>query len=132
MRKIIFTLSLLSSVGVFAQQSNKEAAALLEQKGYFGYFGYQLDEKHNINVNYAFSPKVPTNEIEISLHTPEPRPLSLKIVDLSGTTKLDWKPEQNLYLLKDKIDVSQLPAGRYKYIIMWEDKKVYEIPFEKK
>lgn len=132
MKKLLLSICLLSTVGAFAQQSNKEAVAIMEQKGYFGHFGYQLDEIHNINVNYAITPRVPTNEIQLTLHTPEPRPLSLVIEDMNGNAKLTWKPQQAVYLHETKVDVSALPAGKYKYVIMWADKNAFEIPFEKK
>lgn len=132
MKSLLLSIALLGTIGASAQQTNKEAMAQLQQKGYIGNFSYQLDELNRINVNYSITPKVPVNEIDLLLHTPEPRPLSLKIVDLSGNTKLEWKPLQELYLHETKVDVSKIPAGKYKYVIMWDNKAAHEIPFEKK
>lgn len=111
---------------------NEKAQAELDAKGHFGHFNYRFDEIHTINVNYAVTPKVATEKLNFTLHTPEPRPLSVAIINASGLKVKEWNPTQDSYIKEGEIDVKSLPAGNYKFVILWDKKKAHEIAFEKK
>jgi len=141
MKKVIYILAvtltvngLVSSHAAPPPTTNLNELARIEQekKGYMGNFTHVLEEKYQINVNYSFTPKVPTNEVEFLLHTPEPRPLSLAIKDANGKVVLQWAPENENYLHEGKLDVSKLKKGKYTYVIMWDGVSSHEIDFEKK
>lgn len=131
MKKILIIALLAFGTSAYAQQSNEEAVAQMESQGYFGNFAYQLDDIHTINVNYSFTPRVPTNNVEFSLHTPEPRPLSLRIINNSGEVVKEWLPKEQVYLKKGSINIANLPKGNYTYQILWDNKLAKEIPFKK-
>lgn len=138
MKKLLFTVALFISINSFAQSSgtpppnaNELAMIEMQKKGYFGNFAYLIDEIHQINVNYSFTPKVPTNEVKFIFHTPEPRPLSLAIKDHTGKVVMTWQPTEDTYIKEGSLDVSKLKKGKYTYVILWDNNEAHEIDFEK-
>lgn len=135
MRVVLFIFLTFISTTVFSQgidNENVKAQMELEKKGYFGHFDYKLDEVHSINVNYSITPKVPSNTVFFSLHTPEDRPLNIVITNTQGKKLVDANFTRNEYIKEGTFDLSKLKAGKYIYLIQWEGKEAFEIPFEKK
>lgn len=133
MKKLLIALALFAAIPAVAQENeNEKAMRELEKQGYFGNFGYRPDEIHTINVNYSITPRVPTTEVNVVLHTPEPRPLSIVVLNDQGKKVKSWDVQRDEYIKEGTIDVSSLKAGKYKYAILWDGKSAYEIPFEKK
>lgn len=93
--------------------SAQNADAVKNYDGVSGRFGYALNERETMNVNYSITPKNPTTVAHMMLHTPEAMPLSAKIMDASGKQVLSWMPEQKVYLYNVDLNVSKLSAGTY-------------------
>lgn len=139
MKKVLYILAVVFSINgasetFAAPPPNQNELARIEQekKGYIGNFTHLLEEKYQINVNYSFTPKVPTTQVDFMLHTPEARPLSIAIKDNNGKVVLEWAPKQENYYHEGSIDVSKLKKGKYTYVIMWDGVSTHEIDFEKK
>lgn len=132
MKKILLALALFAGVQSFAQNANEEAVNEAAKLGYGGSVGYKPDAVHTYNINYSITPRVPKRSIDIMLHTPEPRPLSLAIVNKAGKVVANWTPTPDNYILKGTLDISKLPAGAYTYRILWDGNTAKEIPFQKK
>lgn len=135
MKKILFVLALFASASISAQgieNENIKAKKELEKKGYFGHFDYKLDDIHAVNVNYSITPKVPTSTATFSLHTPEDRPLSIVVTNSQGKQLISGEFSRNEYIKEGTLNLSSLKPGKYIYVIKWEDKEAFEIPFEKK
>lgn len=134
MKKIILVISLLTlgANSLFAQENeNLKAVKEMEKKGFFGNFNYRYDDIHTINVNYSITPRIPTDKVNFTLHTPEARPLSIAIVNNEGVKVRSWTPDVQHYILEGSLDVTTLPKGKYAYIILWDNKEAYRIAFEK-
>lgn len=135
MKKILILIALFS-VGKLSAQSpdnpNVIAQKAQEEKGYLGSVSYKLDKIHTMNINYAITPKVPTTEITVSLHTPEAQPIGMYIANSSGKKIQEFVPSSNGYIKEGVMDISKLKPGKYVYVIHWEGDVAKEIPFEKK
>ncbi len=135
MRVVLFIFLTFISTSVYSQvieNENVKAQKELEKQGYFGHFGYQLDDVHNINVNYSITPKVPTSIANFNLHTPENRPLNIVVTNTQGKKLVEANFTRNEYIKEGTLDLSNLKAGKYIYLIQWDGKEAFEIPFEKK
>lgn len=105
--------------------SSQNAEAVKNYDGISGRFGYALNERETMNVNYSITPKTPTTVAHLMLHTPEAMPLSAKIVDASGKEVLSWVPTQKVYLYNSDLNVSKLVAGTYTVqLFMGDDAKI--------
>ena len=103
MKKLLSILSIVLFCGYSANaqsatisKANSDAVNNLDAIA--GNFGYALSATETMNVNYSLSPKNATSTANLMLHTPEPMPLSIKILDESGKTVLSWVPETKVYL----------------------------------
>lgn len=136
MKKLLFIAALFATVSANAQVEeenlNIKAQKELAEKGYFGSFTHRVDEVHGINVNYAITPKVPTTEVSVNLHTPYNYPVSIEVTTPQGKKVASVSLKRDEYIKEGTIDVSALPAGKYMYVITWDGESAYEIPFEKK
>lgn len=132
MKKILLIAALLGGFQSFAQNANEAAMNKAATLGYSGSISYKADAVHTYNINYSIMPLAPTKSIDIMLHTPEPRPLSLSVVNNAGKVVANWTPTPDNYVLKGKLDISKLPAGKYTYRILWDGNTAKEISFQKK
>ena len=138
MKKLLFIFSIVlfcesSANAQSATISKANADAINSFDGISGNFGYALSATEAMNVNYSLTPKNPTSTANLMLHTPEPMPLSIKIMDESGKTVLSWVPEAKVYLYNKSLNVSSLKAGTYSVnIFMGTDKKsIHQFNFTK-
>ena len=138
MKNLLFAIALLLgySFSVSAQSatvSTQNADAVKNYDGVMGNFSYALSAKESLNVNYSLTPKNPTTVAHLMLHTPDPMPLSAKIMDATGKVVLSWKPEQKVYLYNADLNVSSLTAGTYTVnVFMGTDaKSIHSFNFNK-
>jgi hypothetical protein len=112
-------------------KANADAVAAVDAVA--GSFGYALSATETLNVNYSLSPKNPTTTANLMLHTPDPMPLSAKIMDASGKVVLSWTPTNKVYLYQSSLNTSSLKAGVYSVnLYMGTDKKsIHQFTFTK-
>ena len=112
-------------------KANADAVAAVDAVA--GSFGYALSTTETLNVNYSLSPKNPTTTANLMLHTPDPMPLSAKIMDASGKVVLSWTPTNKVYLYQSSLNTSSLKAGVYSVnLYMGTDKKsIHQFTFTK-
>ena len=112
-------------------KANADAVAAVDAVA--GSFGYALSVTETLNVNYSLSPKNPTTTANLMLHTPDPMPLSAKIMDASGKVVLSWTPTNKVYLYQSSLNTSSLKAGVYSVnLYMGTDKKsIHQFTFTK-
>ena len=134
-------LSFLSIVLFFGYSANAQSATISKANAdainnldaIVGKFGYALSSTETMNVNYSLSPKNPSTTANLMLHTPNPMPLSAKIMDESGKVVLSWTPDTKVYLYQTSLNISSLKAGIYTVnIFMGTDKKsIHQFNFTK-
>jgi hypothetical protein len=133
-------LSLTVFLGCFAVTnaqskvaSNANEDAIRNYDGTAGHFEYALNSRERVNVNFALTPRNPVTVAHFMIHTPDPMPFSATIVDASGKTVYNWKPEQKVYLYHADWNVAALKSGSYtvKVFLENEPKSVYEFQFSK-
>lgn len=129
---LVAGLVALATPAFCQENANQKAIEHAKTLGYAGSFTHKIGDNRSVNVNYSFSPLVPTTEVNFMLHTPTPRPLSFLITDASGKVVAQFKPEQNKDIEKGTLDVSNLKAGKYEYKIYWDKEVAYKISFTKK
>ena len=137
--KKLFTILFLalgfsaSSSAQSATVSAQNADAVKNYDGVSGNFGYALSASETLNVNYALTPKSPVNTAHLMLHTPNPMPLSAKIMDASGKVVLTWTPETKVYLYNVDLNVSSLKTGTYTVNLYMgtDSKSIYNFSFNK-
>ena len=135
MKKLLFILSLFATAQVSAQEiENENVKAMKEMaaRGYFGGFGYKVDDIHTKQVNYALTPKVPVDEVQVRLHTSVNQPLHLIITTTQGKKVAEAIFSRDEYIKEGVVDVSGLKPGKYVYVIQWGGENAHEVPFEKK
>jgi hypothetical protein len=113
--------------------SPQNSEAVKNYDGVAGNFGYAISATETLNVNYSLTPKNPTTIAQLMLHTPNPMPLSAKIMDASGKVVLTWTPETKVYLYNVDLNVSSLKSGTYTVnLYMGTDpKSIYNFNFNK-
>lgn len=123
----------MDSMAQSATISKANADAISNLDAVAGNFGYALSATETLNVNYSLSPKSPSTTANLMLHTPNPMPLSAKIMDETGKVVLTWKPETKVYLYQTSLNISSLKVGTYTVnIYMGEDKKsIHQFNFTK-
>jgi hypothetical protein len=123
----------IDSTAQSATISKPNADAITNLNAVSGSFGYALSATETLNVNYSLSPKNPSTTANLMLHTPNPMPLSAKIMDQSGKIVLSWTPSSKVYLYQTSLNVSSLKAGVYSVnLYMGEDKKsIHQFTFTK-
>jgi hypothetical protein len=123
----------IDSTAQSATISKPNADAIANLDAVAGSFGYALSATETLNVNYSLSPKNPSTTANLMLHTPNPMPLSAKIMDQSGKIVLSWTPSSKVYLYQTSLNVSSLKAGVYSVnLYMGEDKKsIHQFTFTK-
>jgi hypothetical protein len=123
----------IDSTAQSATISKPNADAITNLDAVAGSFGYALSATETLNVNYSLSPKNPSTTANLMLHTPNPMPLSAKIMDQSGKIVLSWTPSSKVYLYQTSLNVSSLKAGVYSVnLYMGEDKKsIHQFTFTK-
>ena len=123
----------MDSIAQSATISKANADAINNLDAIAGNFGYALSATETMNVNYSLTPKNPTSTANLMLHTPDPMPLSVKILDESGKTVLSWVPETKVYLYNKSLNLASLKAGTYTVnIFMGADKKsIHQFNFTK-
>ena len=123
----------MDSIAQSATISKANADAINNLDAIVGKFGYALSSTETMNVNYSLSPKTPSTTANLMLHTPNPMPLSAKIMDESGKVVLSWSPETKVYLYQTSLNISSLKVGIYTLnIYMGEDKKsIHQFNFTK-
>lgn len=138
MKKLLLISSfvLACSISALAQSatiSKANADAISNLDAVAGNFGYALSATETMNVNYSLSPKNPSTTANLMLHTPEPMPLSAKILDATGKVVLSWKPDSKVYLYQTSLNISSLKPGIYSVnIYMGEDKNsIHQFNFTK-
>jgi hypothetical protein len=133
---LVSSLALVCSFASTAQSatiSKANADAVTNLDAVAGSFGYALSATETLNVNYSLSPKNPTTTANLMLHTPDPMPLSAKIMDASGKVVLSWTPTNKVYLYQSSLNTSSLKAGVYSVnLYMGSDKKsIHQFTFTK-
>jgi outer membrane lipoprotein-sorting protein len=123
----------MASTAQSATISKANADAVNNLDAVAGSFGYALSATETLNVNYSLSPKNPTTTANLMLHTPDPMPLSAKVMDASGKVVLSWTPANKVYLYQATLNVSPLKSGVYSVnLYMGTDKKsIHQFTFTK-
>lgn len=123
----------MASTAQSATISKANADAVTNLDAVAGSFGYALSATETLNVNYSLSPKNPTTTANLMLHTPDPMPLSAKVMDASGKVVLSWIPANKVYLYQATLNVSPLKSGVYSVnLYMGTDKKsIHQFTFTK-
>jgi outer membrane lipoprotein-sorting protein len=123
----------MASTAQSATISKANADAVTNLDAVAGSFGYALSATETLNVNYSLSPKNPTTTANLMLHTPDPMPLSAKVMDASGKVVLSWTPANKVYLYQATLNVSPLKSGVYSVnLYMGTDKKsIHQFTFTK-
>lgn len=135
MKKILFVLALFATGTASAQtveNENLKAQREMEAKGYFGHAEYKMDKIHSYNINYTITPKVPTTKVNIQLSTSVEQPIGIYIANSQGKKMATMDVSESGHIKTGEINVSKLKAGKYNYVIHWDNDIVVEIPFVKK
>jgi hypothetical protein len=138
MKNLLLTLlfGFSFSVGATAQSSSvssQNADAVRNYDGIMGHFDYVLNSRETMNVNYALTPKNLVNTAHLMLHTPDPMPLSAKIMDAAGKVVLTWVPETKVYLYNTELNIASLASGVYTvhFYMGTDSKSIYNFNFNK-
>lgn len=113
--------------------STQNSDAVKNYDGVLGNFTYALSSTESLNVNYSLTPKNPTSTVHLMLHTPDPMPLSAKIMDASGKVVLSWTPESKVYLYNVDLNISGLTSGKYTVNVFMgtDSKSIHSFSFSK-
>jgi len=85
-----------------------------------------------INVNFVLQPAPFINALHIDLNTPNAMAMSVKIVDVTGATVMNWLPAQVSNVYEHQFDISNLRPGMYKLEILGDaNSKLHTVNFEK-
>lgn len=134
MKKLLVVLALS---GFFtnvanAQTIRQSATDPTHVAGHFDVIKMTSKGEEHINVNYALFPAPFYDVVKMNLNTPDPMPMSIKIVNANGQTKLTWKPDHVSYRYDQQFNIQALPAGLYHVDIYDADNnKMYSVPFSK-
>lgn len=138
MKNLLFIFAVLigCSLNASAQTSTvstQNSDAVKSYDGVRGNFNYALSATEQLNVNYSITPKNPTTVAHLMLHTPNPMPLSAKIMNAAGKVVLTWTPDSKVYLYNADLNVSSLEAGTYTVnLYMGSDSKsIHNFSFSK-
>jgi len=140
MKKLLFIFALAFGIGCSATATaqtakavNLNEEAVKNYDGIGGSFLYKLNERESLNVNYALTPKSPSNTAHFFIHTPDARPFSAKIADAKGKTVYTWQPQDQNYMYDADWDIASLKAGVYtvKVFMGKEAKSIHEFSFTK-
>lgn len=133
---LIFALFAGAATSSFAQSSkpvNQNEEAVKNFDGTGGRFEFALNERERVNVSYALTPKKPTATARFMIHTPMSTAFSAAIVDASGKTVYNWKPQDVAYAYDVNWNLSALAKGEYTVKIFLNNKaeSVNEFTFSK-
>jgi hypothetical protein len=123
----------LESIAQSSSVSSQNEDVVSSYDGITGRFEYPLNASERLNINYTLTPKKPTTVAHLMLHTPDPMPLSAKILDENAQVVLTWTPETKTYLYQTDLNVSSLPIGSYSVHLFMgtEPKSIYHFSFNK-
>lgn len=138
MKKLLMISGILLGIGVhgYAQSgviAKANADAVANYDGVAGIFTYPLSATERLSVSYGITPKHPVSTAVLTLHTPDPMPLSAKIFNAVGTEVLHWVPAKKVYLYQESLNVSSFPAGLYtvKLYMGSDPKEIHSFNFTK-
>lgn len=138
MKKLLFAIVVTLGFGFQSSAQSgtiakPNADAIANYDGVRGNFGYPMSATETLNVNYELTPKYPTTTANLMLHTPDPMPLSAKIMDASGKVVLSWTPSTKVYLYNATLNTASLASGIYTVnIYMGTDpKSIHQFTFTK-
>jgi hypothetical protein len=134
MKKIFYLLLLSLSTQVKAQTNDNQTMERAYSEQFIsGSFRHWVGQD-SVNINFVFSPKVVTQGfVKVTLHTPTAQPLWIFVTDMLGKKRLEWKPQEAVYLYNPQIDLSKLSPGAYQYHICFgKELSIKTISFIKK
>ena len=129
MKKLLLSLVFISFciAQVSAQKQTNDP-----NTGHFDVIKNTAKGEEHINVNYVLQPAPFTNVLNLHLNTPDPMGMSVKIVNESGVTVMNWMPEKVNYTYSHLFDISNLKVGKYHVDVYGDDgKKLHSIVFQK-
>ncbi|MES2477950.1 MAG: hypothetical protein V4561_02610 [Bacteroidota bacterium] len=138
MKNLIFIFALvigcsLNSSAQTSTISTQNSDAVKNYDGVRGNFDYALSATERLNVNYSLTPKNPSTVAHLMLHTPDPMPLSAKIMNAAGKVVMTWTPDTKVYLYNADLNIASLEAGTYTVnVYMGSDSKsIHNFSFSK-
>jgi len=136
MKKILVVLALsclFTNINVVNAQTVRQSAIdPTRVDGHFDVIKMTSKGEEHINVNYCLFPAPFFDVVKINLNTPDPMPMSIKIVSANGQTKFAWKPEQVSYRYDQQFNIQSLAPGLYHMDIYdANNNKMYSVPFSK-